>query len=174
MPFNSQSVDSDRRTHSCDGSHFWGGQWPPSLVRPTKDTIRLFGCVSRTVHGTRNRIHPSERYVLGDNHAEDDRHPGINCLVTGKPRVVTALWKRNSLIMWKYLKGGLFTAVEILKGNPAPLPPALPPARLLMTRRVLQRVIAKDWSNLRLVEKIILSKREGGGGREVCLCQFWH
>lgn len=35
---------------------------------------------------------------------------------------MTALWKQNSLIMWKYLKEELFTAVKILKGNPAPTP----------------------------------------------------
>lgn len=36
--------------------------------------------------------------------------------------MMTALWKWNSLIMWKYLKEELFTAVKILKGNPAPTP----------------------------------------------------
>lgn len=65
---------------------------------------------------------------------------------------MTALWKQNSLIMWKYLKEELFTAVKILKGNPAPL---------LIIRRVLQRVLGKAKSNLGLVEKIILSKRGG-------------
>lgn len=33
---------------------------------------------------------------------------------------MTALWKRNSLLMCKYLKEELFSTVKILKGNPAP------------------------------------------------------
>lgn len=100
----------------CDGTHFKRESWPTS-IRLTQEKAEFFCWVSQKSKVIERSIRKVSRYWQSN---EEGPAPKNKLSYGREATVMTALWKRNSLIMWKYLKEELFTAVKILKGDPAP------------------------------------------------------
>lgn len=82
-------VDHVSEEHS--GCLHWRGQWLPSLTRPAKETPVVLLCLSEWIRQEGSSLRTIKlRRTIARNKLSSDRGP----------TVMTALWKRNSLIMW--------------------------------------------------------------------------